>query len=64
MILATRWRLVVALLLWLAQPVDATGQVGVTASGTFPIDSQVILVLPSYLDLTGKSVTITSDSNM
>ena len=42
---------------------NATGQAGVLASGSFPT-SQVVLELPTHLDLTGSSRTITSASSM
>jgi len=44
--------------------VDATGQVGVNATGTFPNSASVVLSLPAYKDLAAESTTITSDSNL
>ena len=41
-----------------------TGQVGVTATGTFPDSAQVVLTLPAYLDLTADTTTITSANNL
>lgn len=38
--------------------VDATGQIGVSFTGTFPTDAQVVLDLPAYLDITAETVTI------
>jgi type IV pilus assembly protein PilA len=44
--------------------IDATGQVGVTATGAFPETAQVVLDQPAYLNLTASTVTITSATNL
>jgi type IV pilus assembly protein PilA len=42
--------------------VAATGQIGVTVTGTFPTDSVVVLDLPGYEDISAQTVTITAAS--
>ena len=42
--------------------VDATGQVGVVSSGTFPSSAQVVISRPAYIELTGESFTVRSAS--
>ncbi len=44
--------------------VDATGQVGVAVTGTFPGNASVALSLPGYEDLTATTVTITSNTSL
>lgn len=43
---------------------DSTGQVGITATGTFPDSAQVIISRPAYQDLTASTVTITAANNL
>ena len=38
--------------------ISATGQIGVTYSGSFPMTAQVILDLPAYESITAQTVTI------
>jgi prepilin-type N-terminal cleavage/methylation domain-containing protein len=40
--------------------VDATGQIGITFTGVFPNTALVTISLPSYLDVTGQTKTISS----
>ena len=40
----------------------ATGQIGVTYSGSFPTTAEMVLDLPAYQDLTATSITITAAS--
>ncbi len=40
----------------------ATGQIGVTYSGSFPTTAEMVLDLPAYEDLTATSITITAAS--
>ena len=42
--------------------VDATGQVGVISSGTFPSSAQVSISRPAYIELTSESFTVRSAS--
>ena len=44
--------------------VDATGQVGVDATGTFPTTAEVALGLPGYQDLTAATTTISSATSL
>ncbi len=44
--------------------VDATGQVGVSVSGTFPGSAVVVIALPAYLGLTADNVTISSAASL
>ncbi|XOV86035.1 MAG: prepilin-type N-terminal cleavage/methylation domain-containing protein [Pseudomonadota bacterium] len=44
--------------------VDATGQVGVVASGTFPATARVVVYRPAYADLTSESTTIVAASSL
>ncbi len=41
-----------------------TGQVGITASGTFPETAQVVIVLPNYESLSAATTTITAAANL
>ncbi|MEM7366138.1 MAG: hypothetical protein AAF525_19150 [Pseudomonadota bacterium] len=43
--------------------VDATGQVGVLATGTFPASAQVVISLPSYIELSAESFTVRAASS-
>ena len=44
--------------------VAATGQIGITTTGTFPSNAQVVIDMPAYVDLIAEAKTISSDSNL
>ncbi len=43
---------------------STTGQIGVTSSGVFPVNAQVILELPAYSTLVSESITVSVDQNL